>query len=488
VSTGAGALEPCGCVKDMLGGVDHFAALVASEAASAPRRLVLGAGPMLFMDPVLDPKKKAQDEWKAHALYEVLRETGLRAWTPGANDFALGSDWLGKLPDSANVLVAANLEGIAAKPARVIDVAGERVGIVGVTLPQNGSAGSPGFVVADAAPALEKASQWLNEQGARIRIALVAMPRGEALRLVEKVQGFQLVLLGKPVERGETNDPPTPPVLVGETLVVETPNHFQAVASVDFVVRDGKYSFADGSGIADEERRQSLMLRIADLQARLDKARGASADLAARRQDLERAKSELAELSKKRPTPEGSFFRYRHLEIREKLGSEPRAAARLADYYRRVNEHNREAFKDVLPPPVPAGASGFVGVDQCTSCHQEERAFWDGTRHSKAYPTLVRQNKQYNLECVGCHVTGYEAPGGSTVSHVGVLENVQCETCHGPGSRHLGNPADKTLLVPPVKSLCVKCHHPPHVNASWNVDEAWKLVIGKGHGDKRPGD
>jgi hypothetical protein len=436
---------------------------------------------------VLDAKKKAQDEWKANALFEVLREAGLAAWTPGANDFALGADWLSKLPGSANVLVAANVEGIAAKPVRVIDVGGERVGIAGVMVLPSGSGAPPGVVVAEAGAALEKASKSLNEQGARIRVALVAMSRGEALRLVEEVQGFHVVLLGKPVERGETNDPPTPPVLVGETLVVETPNHLQAIASVDLFVRDGKYSFADGSGIADEERRQSLMLRVSELKARLDKAQGASADLEARRKDLERANAELAELSKKRPTPEGSFFRYRHLEIREKLGTEPRAAAALAEYYRRVNEHNREAFKDVLPPPVPAGASGFVGVDQCTSCHQEERAFWDGTRHSKAYPTLVRQNKQFNLECVGCHVTGYEAPGGTTVAHVDKLENVQCETCHGPGSRHLANPADKTLLTPPVKSLCVKCHHPPHVNASFSVDDAWKLVIGKGHGDKKPG-
>src|SRR6187549_3974292 len=44
VSTGAGALEPCGCVKDMLGGVDHFAALIDKEKNLAPHSLVLGAG------------------------------------------------------------------------------------------------------------------------------------------------------------------------------------------------------------------------------------------------------------------------------------------------------------------------------------------------------------------------------------------------------------------------------------------------------------
>ena len=485
MSTVAGALEPCGCVKDMLGGVDHFAALVAGEQAQAPRRLVLQAGPMLFADPVLDPKKKNQDEWKARALFDVFRSTGLAAWTPGANDFVLGSEWLGQLPGNEGVLVAANLEGVTgAKPGRVIDIGGERVGVVAIALPRLGSGAPPGLTVGDAAQGLERGAKWLGEQGARIRIALVAMPRGEALRLAEKVTGFHVLLIGKSVERGETNDPPTAPVLIGETLVVETPNHLQAVASVDLFVKDGRYTFADGSGIDDEERRQSLMLRIADLRARLEKAQGASGDLAARRLDLDRSKAELAELSKERPAPEGSFFRYRYLEIREKLGSEPRAAARMAEYYKAVNEHNRVAFKDVLPASVSDGQSGFVGVEQCTSCHQEERAFWDKTRHAKAYPTLSRQNKQFNLECVGCHVTGYEAPGGSTVAHVERLENVQCEVCHGPGSRHLANPKDKSLItLAPEKSLCAsKCHHPPHVNASWSVDDSWKIIVGPGHG------
>ena len=46
VSSAAGALEPCGCVKDMLGGVDHAAAFVKSGDVDAPFSLTLGAGPM----------------------------------------------------------------------------------------------------------------------------------------------------------------------------------------------------------------------------------------------------------------------------------------------------------------------------------------------------------------------------------------------------------------------------------------------------------
>jgi hypothetical protein len=130
-----------------------------------------------------------------------------------------------------------------------------------------------------------------------------------------------------------------------------------------------------------------------------------------------------------------------------------------------------------------------VGVEVCSSCHLEERAFWNKMRHAKAYETLASQNKEYNLECVSCHVTGYEEPGGSTVAHVEKLTAVQCETCHGPGSRHVEDPADlKLIRLEPPRTLCASsCHHPPHVGPSWNVDEAWPKIIGEGHRiEKRP--
>ncbi len=76
------------------------------------------------------------------------------------------------------------------------------------------------------------------------------MPRGDALRLIDQVPGFQVLVVGKSFDQGESNDPPTPPELVGTTLVVETPNHLQAVAVVDLFVRDDKFEFADGSNTA----------------------------------------------------------------------------------------------------------------------------------------------------------------------------------------------------------------------------------------------
>ncbi len=482
VSSLAGALEPCGCVKDMLGGVDHFAALLQNDAAAAPRRLVLGAGPTLFMGPELDPKRREQDLVKARALADVLAAVGLVGWSPAANDWAGGSALLAELAGDRLALFAANLPAPAFASARVYDLGGERVGVTGVSRPTFSAGAAPAVAPGDPRAALESARDELVRQGAKLLVALVSLPRGEALRLAEVVPGFSLFVLGKPVERGEQNDPPTPPVRIGNTLVVEGQNHLQSVAVVDFFVRDGKYTFVDGSGIAEEERRLSVKGRIDELERAIARPGVAAADREARRRDLQSLRAELERLQKPRPEPSESSFSYRLVEVREGLGSAAAAKDRLAAYYRAVNEHNQRAFAGAMPPPVPEGNSGYVGVAACTSCHQSERAFWDKTPHQGAYATLARQDKQFNLECVGCHVTGYEEPGGTTVTHVENLTAVQCEVCHGPGSRHVKSPIDKTLIDIPDQSFCgPKCHHPPHVHPGWSAADAWSSIVGPGH-------
>jgi hypothetical protein len=159
----------------------------------------------------------------------------------------------------------------------------------------------------------------------------------------------------------------------------------------------------------------------------------------------------------------------------------------MADYYRKVNDHNKEAFKDRLPPAPRAGDATYIGAERCGNCHDDAYEFWKKTPHASAYASLSTQHKEFNLDCVGCHVTGYEKPGGTTVTHVKDLEDVQCEVCHGPGSRHEKDPKDgSTLVRSPQKSLCAPaCHHPPHVHEGWSVDDAWKIILGKGHGQKK---
>lgn len=499
VSTAAGMLEPCGCTKDQLGGIDHLGALIASEAAGAKAAkgyVVLGAGPLLFDEPVIKGDETTQATWSAEAMAAAMKDLGLAAWAPGANDWAIGAEALGRFRElSGAALVAANVKGAPGVVSSVVrEVAGLKLGIVGVADPKSRTGGYPeGVSAGPPLDAVKAAVEEVKKQGAQILIGLAALPRGEALRMADALPDLHVLVVGKPSESGHTNDLPKPPVLAGSTLVVEAANHLQSVGVVDlFVGGDAKSSkspiaFKDAGGVAKAEEVLSLASRIRELEVRInnwenDKTVNAE-DVKARKADLERLRAEKAKLEEPGAAVSGSFFRYNLVEVRERLGSDKRAAERLLSYYKRVNEHNKTAFADRKPEPPAKGQAGYLGVEACTECHDEERKVWDESKHSHAYETLQKDFKEYNLDCVSCHVTGYGKPGGSTVTFVEKLQDVQCEECHGPGSLHAKEPSKKGLIIlkPDPQSCVSQCHHPPHVEGFDPVAEM-KNILGPGHG------
>jgi hypothetical protein len=467
----------------MQGGADHAAAFISSQATAAPHALVLGAGPMLFMNARPDPARDTQASFKAEALADAYKSLRLNAWAPGANDWLLGEASLKSLAArSGATLLAANLQGAPVQGTKLVEIAGIKVGLAGVSLPLVSGKAPAGVQASDAAAAAKAALQELTKQGSELDILVAAMPRGEALRLVEAQPGFEVAVLGKPFDEGETNDPPQSPTLVGKTLVVETPNHLQSLGVVDLYVRGQKLEFADGSGLDTTERKLEIGRRLREIKTRLEQG-GSPRDLAALRMDQRALETELAKLPEAKPPAQGSYFRFQSVEVKEKLGSDSAVASHMAAYYRRVNDHNREAFKDLLPTPAAPGQASYVGIDACSKCHESQREFWNQTAHAGAYPTLSSQHKQFNLDCVGCHVTGYGKPGGSTVTHVEKLTGVQCEVCHGPGSKHAESPTERGLVSMPAPATCAsECHHPPHVHPGWSAEAAWPKIIGPGHG------
>ena len=234
------------------------------------------------------------------------------------------------------------------------------------------------------------------------------------------------------------------------------------------------------------QKREEIRRRVDDLRARIAQwDRDPSVkkeDVDARRAEVTALEGELQALDVHATPPAGSFFRYAVQEIRAGLGTDPEIKAAAASYYKQINEHNRAAFADRTPPPTAPDQPSYIGVEACSKCHKEAREVWNDSRHAGAYATLAEQDKQFNLDCVSCHVTGYGEAGGSTVTHVARLENVQCEVCHGPGSKHALAPKRvKTPIPKPNGDQCLACHHSPHVEG---FDPAKKManILGPGHG------
>ena len=115
--------------------------------------------------------------------------------------------------------------------------------------------------------------------------------------------------------------------------------------------------------------------------------------------------------------------------------------------------------------PMLLDPKGYSGNDVCGVCHEQEYATWQYTAHSTAFDTLVTHTANRRTDCIGCHVVGFEEPGGYDFKRQAVhLENVGCESCHGRGGPHL-----TPNFVPKAadgshdyREVCATCHNPKH--------------------------
>ena len=101
----------------------------------------------------------------------------------------------------------------------------------------------------------------------------------------------------------------------------------------------------------------------------------------------------------------------------------------------------------MVPPAIP-GAT-FVGSDACKQCHEAVVRNFKGSTHSRL-----------------------KAEGANAV-------NVGCESCHGPGSKHVESGGAARTIVNPNRSpeTCFQCHL--EVKAKFNLPHHHPLVEGR---------
>ncbi|MDZ7642610.1 MAG: UshA-like (seleno)protein [Desulfurivibrio sp.] len=120
----------------------------------------------------------------------------------------------------------------------------------------------------------------------------------------------------------------------------------------------------------------------------------------------------------------------------------------------------------------PAADSPYLGRQSCRPCHQPQLANWQQSRHAAAYQSLVKRHRQYDLNCLGCHLTGASpADRSALLNWPETLRGVGCEACHGPGKAHVermtsGEPAPEAsqrqlaIRRRPAAATCQRCHTP----------------------------
>lgn len=465
----SGYLEPCGCQSKLLGGIDRAAAKLGALRADHVPVVFVAAGDLLFGAPPeganAETDATTQETWKAETLVEIFNELGMHAVTPGHRDLGFGAAQMDELAKRSR------FSWLPAKPAapsepeavsgKLMQAGAIPVGIVGVSTFAGPDAELPSARLKALTQRAQGEVDRLRAAGARVVVGLLSSDQRTGRRLTAALRGLTLA-----VQAGLDDAAMPAPTINGEAALLRAGRQGQGLLVVD-VYLHGQAPFVDVSEWTLSERRADLQGRIAELTKRVQTWQGdPSVDKAGLAEQRARLAGLTDELARLQPTAahNTNAFRAAYVPLGAEQPKDPKITGLLGAYDARVNEHNRIAFADVRPKPAAEGAPSYVGSATCQSCHSSAYGWWTNHAHGRAYATLERAHKQFNLSCVSCHVTGYGRPGGSSVVHNEGLTNVGCESCHGPGSLHAKKPsaAEHKLARDPTETVCKQCHTPDH--------------------------
>ncbi|MCS7021587.1 MAG: hypothetical protein NZU63_07155 [Gemmataceae bacterium] len=436
-----GYLQPCGCSRPQLGGLERRANLIAHLRAKGWPLAGVDLGDL----PPVAGVVREQQLWKYAIAMESLREMGYVAIGAGKAEFAQG---LYALLDQ--------YAGVKARPPYLL--AGNVLGRLGPQpTPRTeaflGPDGRPMVKVAEVAvvgsipiglAGVVGASVQKEVEKSSVQTLVAFAPEKEALAEAVSVlnthqppPAFNVLIYQGSEEEARTIAQQWPQFAVivcrsGDTLPPEQPHLVRhATGAVTRIIHTGWKGQYVGVLAAFPRTPSSNMTNGNPAEAKA-----------------------------------GWDFYYQRVPLTERWntpGSEEAARRanpilRLLDTYaQEVQRRNYLArFPEHVHPVTakdPKQQAAFVGSEACARCHAAEYEVWKQSRHSHAYETLERYAKrpagrQYDGECAVCHTVGlgYKTGfrGETSTPH---LKHVGCESCHGPGSAHVADPKNPLYLA-----------------------------------------
>jgi hypothetical protein len=198
---------------------------------------------------------------------------------------------------------------------------------------------------------------------------------------------------------------------------------------------------------------------------------------------------QLAALGEEYETPEGKEKTNPVMELMEKYAQAVKDGNFLAQYPQRKH-----------PLQVDYPEATYVGSEACKKCHKAAYKVWENSAHAHAYHSLETAKhpglRQYDGECVACHVVGFGYQGGfKDEVATAKLKNVGCESCHGPGSLHVKGDAtakmrallnpfkekegesaeEKTRRINLMDQACQHCHDQDN-DVHWDFKKKWPQI------------
>jgi Cytochrome c554 and c-prime len=441
-----GYMQPCGCSEPQYGGLERRYNFV--QGLTRQR-----GWPIVAVD-VGDVAQRSgpQALLKYKYTLEAMKRMRYTAVGIGLNEMSLPLiDALGEfaLDNASPRIIAANLankkdnfpKDNSSNMVESYEIAGARglpkVGVVGAVGPSVAkSVNDPMVKFEDVRKTLEQVIPQLQKNQCELLILLYQGSIEEAKRCAEAFPEFQVIQC---LTREE--EPPGQPQQVGNTIIVEVGHKGRYVGLI------GAYRGAQ-SGKPFELFYQ------------------------------------LAELGPEYKTPEGKDADNPILALFENYSKDVKKRNYLSKYPKAAHPIQQQ-FKDAK----------YVGSEKCKKCHEESYEVWKNSPHSHAYASLQNAKRpslrQYDGECIVCHVTGFEYESGfMDEKQTPQLINNGCENCHGPASLHVKDNYNNKLnvLMNPYKTQpneteeqqklrlnrldasCQKCHDIDN-DVHWKLDK-----------------
>jgi hypothetical protein len=484
-----GTIAPCGCTTDPLGGLQYAFGYI-QQTSESGLRLVLEPGSFLYPDPKgpeapIDEAAWSQAEQRAALLHQRFSTLDGLVSGLGPTDFAssTGAQALTRYP-LPRVLANAKERPAGVDAFRTIALGHGLVAhVTAVVEPELAGAATewaPGLpAVSDPLTALRELQPELDK--ADLSVVMVHGSRDLAESIARSLE-VDIVVMGGIQQNPERSRVGSPAVQLGKTWLLEPGDRAQSIAHLTLSI---DRSLPEGELPAEWTLMPSRAQREAELKRLDEQLEKFAADPTADAAFVDRLRSERDALkagldgNELPDAPVVVIPDQVKVSCRQPIDATTEKS--LTDYDAWVAKQNLERFTGVHAPAPEAGKPSYVGAEACVDCHAEAVQFWERTVHHRAYETLVAVNKQYDLSCVGCHVTGFRKPGGSEVVENELLRAVQCEQCHGPGSAHVEDPLPENIVHAAPISVCVECHTPDHSD-TFDYEAYMRDILGEGHG------
>lgn len=299
-----------------------------------------------------------------------------------------------------------------------------RVAFVGLT--ETTPAAPAGFKFVDPAEAARRIVPEAKKQANLVVVLAKVTSQKEVERIAREAPGIDVIIDGNSQSLEESF---TPPVYVGQTLVVFTPFETRMLGELRF------YRNAQGKFTTKQR-----FITLDETLIPEDPAAKGLVDAATRAEAEARSNS-------------------------KRLLESWTASSRLPVT---ANSPDRNSSRG-------ESLTGYVTSATCSQCHLGQSMKWLNSAHAHAIDPLLPRVVEFEASCLDCHASSPKSSSSNNKLDVTRLQNVQCEQCHGPGSDHVAKPAKGYGRVAGMQSACVSCHT-SETSPGFDLQAAWEKI------------